>query len=328
MRADSCCLSANVPNNNHIMQPHRAFRRFTQADPCPICGGHDTLGRGQGVRCFGYYDRRGHYARCTREEHAGNLPQNRDATYSHRLHGPCRCGCAHSNAHGAAPAGKARPAAPGVLNGGAQQRFRSFFTLIAYLKRRYGEGTTVRHWIYRDAAGREVFRVLRIDYCAPAGSRAKSYRPCYKALDRRWLLARPAAPLPLYHLPSILAAPPQATVALLEGEKCAELATAIGLPCATTSAHGAKAPQLTDWSPLAGRRVVILADEDEDGASYAAKVHAMLIALDPPAEIKIVRLPDLSEGEDIEQFLEARRTAGRTDADILTELLGLIAPPR
>jgi hypothetical protein len=40
------------------------------------------------------------------------------------------------------------------------------------------------------------------------------------------------------------------------------------------------------------------------------------------------RLPGLSEGEDIEQFLGARRAAGRTDADTLAELRALIAPPR
>jgi hypothetical protein len=316
-------------NNPHIMQHPRIIRRFTQADPCPICGGHDTMGRGQGLRCFGYYDRQGKYARCTREERAGSLPRNGDGTYSHRLHGPCRCGQRHGPEPAASPsAGNARPVAPSTLKRRAQQRFRSFFTLTAFLKRRYGEGTAVRHWSYRDAAGSEAFRVLRIDYRAPAGSKAKSYRPCHKTSDGRWLLARPAAPLPLYRLPALLAAPPQATVTLLEGEKCADLATAIGLPCATTSAHGAKAPQLTDWSPLAGRRVAILGDEDKDGAGYAAQVHALLIALDPPADVEIVRLPALSEGEDIEQFIDARRAAGRTDADILAELQALIESVR
>jgi hypothetical protein len=323
--ADSCCLRPKTLNNRHIMTSHRAIRRFTKTDPCPICGGYEEAARGQGLRCHGYHDRSGQYARCTREEHAGGLPRNSDGTYSHRLYGPCRCGRRHGPEPTASPAaGKARPAAPGTLKRRAQQRFRSFFTLTAYLRRRYGEGTTVRHWTYRDAAGGEAFRVLRIDYRAPAGSRAKSYRPCHKTSDGRWVLARPAAPLPLYNLPALCAAPPLATVTLLEGEKCADLAAAIGLPHATTSAHGAKAPQLSDWSPLAGRRVAILGDEDKDGAGYAAQIHALLIALDPPAEVRIVRLPGLAEGEDIEQFLEARRAAGRTDADILAELRGLI----
>ena len=237
-------------------------RRFTKSHPCPVCGGHDGLGRGQGVRCFGYYRPPGTYARCTREEHAGSLPQNRDGTYSHRLHGTCRCGHVHGDAPD--PAGNARPAAR-TFRRRAEQRFRSYFTLAAFLRRRYGDGTAVRHWIYRDAAGEEAFRVLRIDYRAPDGTAAKSYRPCHKAADGRWLLSRPAMPLPLYNLPAILAAPPEATIAVLEGEKCTDIAAALGLPHATTSAHGAQAPQLTDWSPLAGRSVAILGDAGERG---------------------------------------------------------------
>lgn len=320
---DSCCLSSKMLNNLHIMQCQRITRRFTQADPCPICGGHDTLGRGQGLRCFGYYDRQGKYARCTREERAGGLPRNSDGTYSHHLHGTCRCGRRHGQAP--PPAGKARPAAPSVLKRRAQQRFRSFFTLVACLKRRYGEGTTIRHWAYHDAGGHEAFRVLRIDYRAPDGSTAKSYRPCHRAADGRWLLARPDLPLPPYRLPAIRSAPPRATVAVLEGEKCADLAAALGLEPAITSAHGAKSPELTDWSPLAGRAVAILGDQDEAGAGYAAQVAAILAALDPPAHVRIVCLPSLAVGEDIEQFIESRRDIGRTDADILAELHALIA---
>ena len=278
--ADSVCLSPKMPNNLHIMQRERTPRRFTKSNPCPICGGHDGLGRGQAVRCFGYLDRSGKYARCTREEHAGGLPQNRDATYSHRLHGPCRCGRVHGEAPD--PAGAARPAA-NTLRRRAEQRFRSYFTLRASLRKRYGVGTSIRFWAYHDAAEQEVFRVLRVDYRAADGTAAKSYRPCHQAGDGKWRLARPDTPLPLYHLPSILAAPLDATIAVLEGEKCTDIATALGWPHATTSAHGAKAPQLTDWSPLAGRSVALLRDADADGAGYVAQVAALLAALDPPA---------------------------------------------
>lgn len=71
---------------------------FTRQHPCPICGGFDGATRGQGVRCYGYLDSEGAYARCTREDHAGELPLNADDTYSHRLAGPCRCGLEHGPA--------------------------------------------------------------------------------------------------------------------------------------------------------------------------------------------------------------------------------------
>lgn len=296
--------------------------RFTSSHPCPVCGGHDGLARCQGIRCFGYMDRSGRYARCTREEYAGSLPQNRDGTYSHRLYDTCRCGQAHGNTP--ATPGAARPAA-GRSRRNADQRFRSYFTLRAFLRKRYGEAAAIRFWTYRDAGGDEVFRVLRIDYRAPDGTEAKSYRPCHKGSDGKWLLAQPPVPLPLYNLPSILAAPMDAIITVLEGEKCADIASALGLPHVTASAHGAKAPQLTDWSPLAGRSVAIFRDEDKDGEGYAARVAAILTALDPPARIQVVSLPGLADGEDIAQFVESRRSAGNADDDILAELRALIA---
>ena len=293
-------------------------RRFTARHPCPICGGHHGLAQGQGIRCFGFLHHTGTYARCTREEYAGSLPQNKDGTYNHRLQGDCRCG----QIHGEAPAGVAlrtdRPKR-------APQRFHSYFTLAAFLKRHYGPGTTVTPWLYHDAGGCERFRILRIDYLASDGTRTKSYRPCHQGEDGRWHLARPDGLLPLYRLPAILAAPPRATIAVLEGEKCSDLATAIGLPHATTSAHGAKAPQLTNWSPLAGRTVAIFSDADGDGAKYAAVVSGFLATLTPAAEARIIRLPGLSDGEDIEQWIAGRRTAGRSDGEILAELHALMA---
>ena len=71
-------------------------------------------------------------------------------------------------------------------------------------------------------------------------------------------MSDPPGKLPLFHLPQLIARPSE-VVFIVEGEKCAcELAT-LGL-LVTTSAHGAKSRQKTDWQPLAGREVVILPD--------------------------------------------------------------------
>jgi hypothetical protein len=294
-------------------------RRFTKSHPCPICGGHDGLGRGQGVRCFGYYDDSGEYARCTREEHAGHLFQNNDGTYSHRLTGDCRCGLTHGDVslspHAARPAGLGRRAA---------QRFRSYFTLTAFLRRLHGDDTEIRSWIYRDARANEAFRVLRLDYLSSDGIQVKTYYPCHMADDGRWLLTRPALPLPLYNLPAILSAPPNAMVTVLEGEKCADIARDLGLPYVTTSAHGAKAPQLTDWSPLAGRSIAVIRDAGDDGGNYAEKVSALLSGLPTPVSVRVVSLQGLSDGEDIEQWAAARRDCGLSNDDILAELSALM----
>ena len=69
-------------------------QRFTPAQPCPICGNHERLRRGQGVRCHGYTV--DGWAYCTREEYAGGAPFADGASaWRHRLTGDCRCGLPH-----------------------------------------------------------------------------------------------------------------------------------------------------------------------------------------------------------------------------------------
>lgn len=72
--------------------------RFTADRPCPICAGWERQVRGEGKRCNGYVDSTGAYARCSREEKAGEIEQNADGTFSHRLAGPCGCGVEHGPA--------------------------------------------------------------------------------------------------------------------------------------------------------------------------------------------------------------------------------------
>ena len=74
-----------------------AQQRFTRQHPCPVCGGHDQVERGNGSRCYGYRSNDGSYANCTREEYSGGLPQHEDKTYGHRLNGDCRCGKLHDS---------------------------------------------------------------------------------------------------------------------------------------------------------------------------------------------------------------------------------------
>ena len=97
---------------------------------------------------------------------------------------------------------------------------------------------------------------------------------------------------------------------------------------ATTSAHGSKSPQKTDWSSLAGKTVVIVPDQDTPGKAYAEAVAGILHGLDPRPEIRILDLPPGSKGDDIEQWLESVPDRW-TDLDCRTELNRLWAavPP-
>ena len=175
MRVDSACLPRKMLNNLHIMSHAIPLRRFTRTNPCPICGGHDGLGRGRGVRCFGYYDSTGAYARCTREEYAGSLPQNRDGTYSHRLHGDCRCG----QVHGDAPARRAMPAPPPPAPaGGPSSGSAPIFTLAAFLRQplRRGHGRPALDLPRRRRATRSSASCASIT-AAPDGSTGQELPP-------------------------------------------------------------------------------------------------------------------------------------------------------
>jgi putative DNA primase/helicase len=76
--------------------------RFTDAHPCPICGGSPSDQRGQAERCHGF--RSGEWVHCSREEHAGQAKHHQGSqTWSHKAKGPCPCGTEHAPDHDSAP---------------------------------------------------------------------------------------------------------------------------------------------------------------------------------------------------------------------------------
>lgn len=140
----------------------------------------------------------------------------------------------------------------------------------------FGEPTGV--WRYAAVDGALLATVKRFD--APGGK--KTYRP---------FLASGAAgmpePRPLYRQADIAAAE---RVILVEGEKCADALASAGI-AATTQMGGATAnPAKTDWSPLAGKHVIIWPDNDAPGLAMPEKlrpaieaVAASVRVLSPPA---------------------------------------------
>jgi putative DNA primase/helicase len=133
-----------------------------------------------------------------------------------------------------------------------------------------------RRDFYHDAEGRNVAAVLRFDRADGAtdeqGKPIKSFVPIHATGDG-WKIGDPPGLWPLFNLRAILAS--AGPVYIVEGEKAACAGAAIGLTC-TTSAHGAKSPNKTDWAPLAGRDVVILPDNDRAGRGYAEAVAGLI----------------------------------------------------
>lgn len=165
-----------------------------------------------------------------------------------------------------------------------------------------------------------TFCVARFDVEDADGQPDKFVRPLHLA-DGRWHIGDPPGPLPLYHGDEL--GGDGDLVVVLEGEPKTDDARTIGL-VAVSPAHGSQSPHLTCWSPLAGRRVAILPDHDEPGEMFAAKVAELLLALNPPADPIIVRLPELGPSEDIADFIERRRLEGKDAAAIRREVLDLV----
>lgn len=160
-------------------------------------------------------------------------------------------------------------------------------------------GMPTQHYEYRDTRGHLVQVVARWD--AAFGS--KTIRPlalfggawqCKAMPDRR----------PLYRLPSVIAAGD--TIVVVEGEKCVDALAGIGVN-ATTSSMGAEAAGKSDWSPLAGKQVVIMPDHDAAGAKYASDV-ARLAQAAGVASISVVQLADhwkeCPEGGDVADWIQ------------------------
>jgi putative DNA primase/helicase len=163
-------------------------------------------------------------------------------------------------------------------------------------------GPATAKWDYLAADGKLIAVVYRYN---PPG-RKKEFRPW----DARRRKMAPPDPRPLYNQPGMTAA---TTVILVEGEKCAQALIDSGV-VASTAMHGANAPvDKTDWTPLAGKHVVIWPDRDKPGWEYADR--ASLAILDAGATSCAILIPPadkpdgwdaadaILEGFDVQGFL-------------------------
>ena len=167
-------------------------------------------------------------------------------------------------------------------------------------------GPATAKYDYFDAQGKLIACVYRYD---PPG-RKKEFRPYDVATGKH----KAPEPRPLFNQPGMLQAE---TVVLVEGEKCALALTNAGY-CATTAMHGAKAPvNKTDWSPLAGKDVLIWPDNDEPGAEYAKQVSQAIMAAGANSCAIMVPHDDapegwdaadaIAEGADVAEFIASAR---------------------
>jgi sulfur relay (sulfurtransferase) DsrF/TusC family protein len=264
--------------------------RFTFRNPCPICGGHERMPHGKGVRCYGFLGSDGRYAHCTREDYAGGLDQEHNSgTYAHRLDGPCRCG--HSHAEGSLLDSPISAAATNFTTQGS-----------TWTSGGEAPGGIVAEYRYSGPDGVVQHRITRHN--------PRTFRTWHRSLHGEWVPGQGDARLPLYRLPDLLTADPETLVLIVEGEKDADRLADLGLT-ATTNPFGAG-----KWRPeytqnLRGRRVCILPDNDETGEGHATDVAQSLAGV--ATEVRVLRLPGLPPKGDVSDWLDASGTREELD---------------
>ncbi|MBI4533430.1 MAG: DUF927 domain-containing protein [Candidatus Melainabacteria bacterium] len=142
-------------------------------------------------------------------------------------------------------------------------------------------------WIYRDQQGAQLLLQCRFE--TQDGKKFSPLTFCENAGKRGWRWKAPPEPRPLFHLDKLTSAP-NAVVLFVEGEKAAD-AAAVLFPdhIVTTSLNGALSPHKSDFSPLAGRKVLIWPDNDQAGQKYATSV-ATLASQAGAAEVRIINV--------------------------------------
>jgi len=155
---------------------------------------------------------------------------------------------------------------------------------------------------YRDATGEVLFYVAR--YHLDTG---KTFCP-WTYDGRCWQRKAWPAPRPLYGL-ELLHQYPQSTVLIVEGELKCDLARRVLNPArqavVVTWCGGAAAYRHTDWSPLAGRRVIIWPDADDAGRAAAEGIATLIGGSD----IRLIDTSDRAPGWDVADFIAEGATS-------------------
>jgi hypothetical protein len=172
--------------------------------------------------------------------------------------------------------------------------------------------TVLGEYIYCDRNGE---RYLKVRKCRDSTGK-KQFPQCHWE-NGCWVKGKPAGPKIPYRLPELIAAPTEATIYFVEGEKDADTLAKIHF-LATTASEGAAAK----WDPgltlyFKDRHVVILPDADRPGRSHAQKVAKAIHGV--AASVRVVDLfPDRQDGSDVSDWI-GNDTAGARLAEAVKQ---------
>jgi putative DNA primase/helicase len=148
-------------------------------------------------------------------------------------------------------------------------------------------GATLRNqWVYEDESNLEALRILDYESEDDGRRQIRAVFPVSPGEEGR-CMGEPPGRWPLYRLPEL---EPFQRVYLCQDERSAEAARSMGL-VATTAALGCYKLHKTDFSPLAGRDVVVLPNIDQEGRVFVNRATSILARQLPPAEVRVMKLP-------------------------------------
>jgi len=254
------------------------INRFSTSNLCPICGGHEKLPRGQGIRCSGYSLPDGNVC-CTREEYSN-----------------------------ASTMIKYLPASNGWLHrqNGIQTQRKPISTNASKPKTKIHET-----YDYTDETGSLIYQVCRMNYIdengqpiidPETGKIKKTFRQRQPDGNEGWEWNLKGVDKVLYKLPQLIKANKGEFVFIVEGEKCVNSLLSMGLS-ATCNAGGSGKWFERFNQYLKNHRVIILPDNDEPGRDHAEKVASSLEGT--AASLKILELPNLPPKGDIIEWVNA-----------------------
>jgi 5S rRNA maturation endonuclease (ribonuclease M5) len=173
-----------------------------------------------------------------------------------------------------------------------------------------GQMQVVARYPYADVAGVLLATKERLEHVPRNGS-DKGMR--WRSPDGTARRPEPWTPI-LYRLPEVVTAiTDRATVVVVEGEKCVDALTKLGI-VATCNEDGAGRWTSEHTEHLRGARVVVLPDNDAAGTKHAKEVETSLLGV--AAAVSSVVLPNLQSKGDVFDWLAAGGSR-----DVLADLL-------
>lgn len=184
-------------------------------------------------------------------------------------------------------------------------------------RKHYRHGKPSKVWIYRDPAGAPLMVLYRFDLGPDEhGKPRKEFTPltwCKHASGERyeWRWQGLPEPRPLLRLDD-LAKRGDAPVVLCEGEKSADAAAEL-LPhyVATCWPNGAQSYHKADFSPLAGRVVLLWPDNDAGGLACMQAIAGQLLKLGATVRTVAIDAFEAGDGDDAADALSSGWTAER-----------------